>query len=313
MTADREEDFAMEAARRWFVLMREADAVRPEEQAAFAEWLRADPRHAAALQRVQLLWERLDSALPELQQRQQPAAGISRRDWLRRAAGVAIMAGGASYAFGYYFPFADLRTAVGERRQVQLPDGSRLEMGGDTAVSLDFNTRLRHVDLHGGEAFFTVQPDAARPFVVRAASGDIEAMGTAFNVKSSNAAATVSVVEHGVVVRLRPDREIRLRQGQQLRYAGSQPGAVQQVDPLAVQAWRQGRLFFLDTPLADALADLERYRPGAIVILDSSLAALPVTGIFHAEKADEALHSIAGILKLQLTSITNRLTIVRRA
>ncbi len=304
----------MEAARRWFVLLREPDAMRPEDHAAFAEWLQADPLHDEAWQRVQRLWHRFDRALPDLQRRgQSAAAGIDRRAWLRRVAGLGILAGGGGYAISRYFPSADHRTAVGERRQVTLPDGSRLEMGGDTAVSLKFDARRRRVELHGGEAFFPVQPDAARPFVVNAAEGDIRALGTAFNIKRNQAVAIVTVAEHGVAVSLPHGREIRLQQGQQLRYADGLAGVVQQVDLLASQAWRQGRLFFQETPLAEALFDLQRYRPGHIVIADRDLAALPVTGIFHVDKADDALRSIAGILKLRLTAITNRLIIVRRA
>lgn len=314
MMAEREEELAMEAARRWFVLLREPEAMRPEEQAAFADWLQADPLHGRAWLRVQRLWHRFDRALPDLQQSRQAASGdISRRAWLRRAAGLAIMAGGAGYAISQLHPFADHRTAVGERRQIRLPDGSQLEMGGDTALSLRFDAGLRQVDLHGGEVFFSVLPDAARPFVVQAAAGAIRALGTAFNVKRSQFAATVTVEEHQVAVKLPRGAEIALRQGQQLRYVDGVADPVRQVDLAVAQAWRQGRLFFQETPLAEALADLERYRRGSIVIADRDLAALPVTGIFHADKADEALRSIAGILKLRLTSITDRLIIVRPA
>ncbi len=315
---EQREDPAMLAARRWFVLLREPDALGAAEQAAFAAWLAADPAHRAAWQQVQALWQRYDAALPALRQQAALAAAArqarpSRRDWLKRAAGLAIVAGAGGYLLGAQDWLADHRTAIGETRHITLPDGSTLELGGGSALSLAFSPGQRLVRLHRGEAFFDVAPDPARPFLVQAAEGRLHALGTRFNVKRNDDAVTLTVAEHLVAVALPGAAARTLGAGQQLRYAGHAFGPLRQVDAGAIQAWRQGRLFFQDTPLSDVLADLDRYRRGRIIITDGKLAALPVTGFFHAAQADEALRSIAKILQLRLTRLTNLLVLVQAA
>lgn len=318
MTDQQREDPAMAAARRWFVLLREPEAASAAERAAFAAWLAEAPAHAEAWQRVQGLWRRFDPAVPALraqaaQARHQQANRPSRRDWMKRAAGLAIVAGAGGYLLGNLPLFADHDTATGQRRSINLPDGSLCELGGGSALSLSFDAGRRHVRLHRGEAFFSVAPDAARPFIVQAAAGSIRALGTSFNVKCNDAAVTVTVAEHLVAVALPGHQPLTLGAGQQLRYDGQVLGALRQVDAAAIQAWRQGRLFFQETPLGDVLADLDRYRRGRIVMTDRQLASLPVTGFFHADRADEALNTIAQILRLRLTRVANFLVLVQAA
>lgn len=318
MTEQQREDPAMAAARRWFVLLREPEAANEADRAAFAAWLAEAPAHAEAWRRVQALWQRFDPAVPALraqavQARQQRSMRPNRRDWMKRAAGLAIVAGAGGYLLGNLPLLADHETAIGQRGQFSLPDGSVLELGGDSALSLGFDAGRRQVRLHRGEAFFAVAPDAARPFIVQAAQGSIRALGTSFNVKRNDAAVTVTVAEHLVAVALPGQQPLTLGAGQQLRYDGQAYGALRQVDAAANQAWRQGRLFFQETPLGDVLADLDRYRRGRIVMTDRQLADLPVTGFFHADRADEALNTIAQILRLRLTRLANYLVLVQAA
>jgi ferric-dicitrate binding protein FerR (iron transport regulator) len=73
-------------------------------------------------------------------------------------------------------------TAPGEQREFTLPDGSKIRLGGDTALLTRFTAHARTIELDRGGAFFWVQHNP-RPFVVAAAGGTTTAIGTAFEVR----------------------------------------------------------------------------------------------------------------------------------
>src|SRR3546814_17597567 len=88
---------------------------------------------------------------------------------------------------------------------LRLADGSSIELGSDSALSVALGNRQRVVTLYKGEAFFTVAADAGRPFVVQAAGGSTQALGTAFNIKTVEGRAIVTVTEHAVLVAARSE------------------------------------------------------------------------------------------------------------
>jgi transmembrane sensor len=309
---------ARQAARHWFVLLRD-DAVSDADRHAFSAWLAADPAHRQAWSETEQLWRRMDAVVPVLRAREPlretvPAPLLSRRGWLKQAAAAALVLGGGTYLATAPALMADHRTAVGERRVIALPDGSVVDLAGDSAVSVAMESGLRRVTLHHGQAYFQVAPDAARPFVVAAGSGEIRALGTAFDVRLGQDSVRVAVSEHAVAVTLdggRRHEAVRLDEGRALQYGagGIGPGAA--ADIAALLSWRQDRLFFQEAPLGEVVADLDRYRPGRIVIADAAVAALPVTGFFHAAQAEAALQTIAATLPVRLTRLTDRLVIIR--
>ncbi|WZB75485.1 FecR domain-containing protein [Achromobacter insuavis] len=89
----------------------------------------------------------------------------------------------ALYALSRLHLLADYRTGIGERRRIVLADGSALELGSDTALSVHFDSRQRQLTLHRGQAYFQVAADAARRFSVRAGQGS--ALRSARNSTSS--------------------------------------------------------------------------------------------------------------------------------
>jgi len=318
-------DTAMAAARRWFVLLRDAEA-SDADRATFARWLADDAAHRVAWERTQRLWSRLDDLTPILRRRlqaeiagdghalpiptRQPAVR-SRRAWMQGAAAATLVIAGGGYTLMTPGLFADYRTRTAERLMVTLPDGSAMELGSNTAISLVFDTDIRRLVLYEGEAFFQVAPDARRPFTVVAGHGVTRALGTAFNVKRRTDAVSVSVVEHAVAVSLNGQPAVTVGQGQQVRYDRQQLEAVRTVELADVQAWRRDRLIFRDTPLRVVVGDLERYRSGRIVITDERIARIPVTGIFHTRQTDAALDTIADTLPVRVTRATDLLVFIR--
>lgn len=238
-------------AAEWFAVMVGGQPAA-EERARFRQWLERDPAHRRAYAEYERLWAGAE-ALPDLSGRL-PRRGVSRRAVMQGgvAAGLAVLAlGGGAWAVRDG-AFADHRTGTGERRLVRLPDGSTAELSAATALSVHFGADARRIDLLRGEAFFTVAPDAARPFRVAASGGTVTALGTAFSVALGHDGVRVVVAEHAVSV-TSGGGEARLQAGETLHYG---PGGLSPAAPadLAVAlSWRQGRLAFMSAPLSEVL------------------------------------------------------------
>ena len=75
-----------------------------------------------------------------------------------------------------------------------------------------------------------------------------------------------------------PSRELALEAGQQARYGAVAVTAPARADMEQAMGWREGVLVFRDMPLSEAVAEINRYRPGRIMVLDDALAARRVSG-----------------------------------
>lgn len=291
----------------WFVLLND-DKATPEDRRAFAAWLQADPAHAAAFERAQSLWDRFDIVKPEFE-RLRRSGRLTRRNVTLGGLALALAAPAAWYMTRPGF-LADHRTGVAERRIFTLPDGSTAELGSYSALSVDFTDRQRRLFLHRGQAFFTVAPDAARPFAVDAGAGAVRALGTRFDVKLLDGEATVSVVEHAVSVSLQASAPVEVAEGWQVRYDATGIGAPRPADLVAVEAWRSDRIVFEDAPLRLVLRELERYRRGRIILMDDRLGDMPVTAVFDTRQTEAALATIEATLPVGIVDAAGFVALV---
>lgn len=124
------------------------------------------------------------------------------RRWIPYAAALVIMAG-SSYGLYRYkrlaasnpgdqLPISEVVASLGSRSRMVLPDGTQVFLNAGSRLTYNnrFNTQQREVNLEG-EAFFEVTHDTQRPFIVHTSGIDIKVLGTAFNVKSYAADATI--------------------------------------------------------------------------------------------------------------------------
>ena len=329
----KSEEASIEDAALGWLLRRQESAPSAAEQARFQAWHDADPRHRAAYDEVAAMW-RDAGALEETfaPQGQEPAEKRvlapppRRRRWPAFAAASSLLAA-ACLMFFLAMPWmshlparllADHGTEAGEQRRVVLPDGSVALLNTDSAIDVAYSERRRVVTLLHGEAWFQVNKDAERPFDVVAAGGRATAVGTAFAVRHENGGATVTVTE-GVVRVTSPDTEQASAQasslveaGQQVSYRkGAAPGPVRSIDAAIVTAWRHGRIVIRNRPLAEALAEIGRYRPGRLILLGDGARQSPVTARLALTDIDSGIDALAATHGLSVTRVTNWLVIVR--
>ena len=289
MTDTANTDPIQQAAVDWFVRLQ--DDAGLEDWTAFQAWLEADPAHAAAYDAVEALWVDLEDAplvedaAPIVADNVVPlrrkAARPTRR-WVW--AGVATAA--AAAVIVAVLPqltrptFTDYATKRGETREVTLADGSRLTLGGATTLRVRLNRAQRDVTLVDGEASFDVAHLEDRPFVVAVADREVRVLGTEFNILSHDDRLAVTVRRGLVSVSGGQDGAVRLAKGQQLIHTGGPTAAslVRATDPDAAFAWKSGKLVYRETPLAEVVADLNRYVATPIRV-DPSAASVKVSGV----------------------------------
>lgn len=297
----------LEAAATWYVQLSAAPASE-RERAAWQAWLAKDARHAEAWTQVEKLQRQFavlspDVALPAL-------AGVrARRRAVGKVLGVLLAAGASGAALFSVEPLSSRmavhRTAKGERRSLQLADGTQLVLNTDSAVDVFFTDELREIRLYRGEILLETAPDPARrPLLVHTPEGSVRALGTRFSVFSEGDHSAVRVFEHAVEVRpsAAPSRVLRLDAGQQSTFDRNRSGPV---SPLAVasDAWTNGMLMALDWRLGELLRELGRYRPGYLSCAEA-VAGLRVTGSFRLDDTDTILANLAGALPIRVRYLT---------
>jgi len=198
---------------------------------------------------------------------------------------------------------ADYRTGTGEQRSVALPGDVSIRLNVQTSIALQpADPEVARVELLSGEAVFAT---GGRSFGVRAADRWILADTAQFDVRYVSAGGERPVCVTCLKGDLRVQRgaeAVAITAGQQLRYdARGQTLAAADIE--VASAWQHGILLFRFTPLADAVEEINRYRPGRIVIVNADIARLPVSGRFRIDRMDEVLIQIQQAFGTRMRSL----------
>jgi len=280
----------------WWV-RKKAGPLSSDDQAAFDAWLAENAAHQAALDDVSKMWGDLRSLRPTPAER--PAAG-PRRQWLAGTAALSAAALALFMVQGDFSVFlrSDFYAGTGATKRLTLADGSHIELNAQSAIAIHYDAGQRRVKLLKGEAWFEVSPDPARPFVVEASGGTVTALGTAFDAEVKNAWAHVTVTQHRVAI-ASGGKNVIVGEGQQSAYAEGM--FAQSPVPANIEhatAWRRGKLFFDDMPLAEVVTALGRYHHGQVYLVDPELRTLHVNGVFGTEDPVAAIGEIETSLGL---------------
>ena len=97
------------------------------------------------------------------------------------------------------------------------------------------------------------------------------------------------------------DRQVK-HDGQQdaAQGADGQLQPTRNADLLGVLAWQERKLVFSRTPLAQAIAQIQRYRQAPIRLEDPALAQLPISGVFNTDNVEDLLDLLPHILPLTM-------------
>lgn len=293
-----------------------SDARTEATEAAFRLWLAASPVHRAAFERMTTTWETAGSvrrtASPDRARRGEFGLAL-RRVLLASAATLAVCAlitGGVFYAVRFEADATAqaFATAVGQRRAVALSDQSQIELNTDSEVRVSYSSRQRRVTLQKGQARFQVSSDPLRPFVVRVGDRQIVALGTTFDVRWTDARLGVVLVEGHVAVLPAGDSytsagtpgAVILDPGERLDFASPTFAVKSKVRLDREEAWVKGRVVFDATRLGAAVAEINRYAPRRLELVNPALADLLISGTFSVDDPDAFARAVAQMFSLQV-------------
>jgi transmembrane sensor len=343
-------------AARWFLRLQENTA-SSQSFIEWQQWLNAAPEHRVVYEQIEDTVLRLGRipALPKLpsaeEMSQDTYAGsepIAEWKASRNGAQPSRGANGARFAWSHFAIAAGLATTVlfsgllwlgvvwhygaysyhtapGERKVIDLPEGSRVTLGADSALAVNLSVGRRAVTLRQGEAYFEVAKNRLRPFVVRAGSALVTAVGTAFNVRRSDDRTVVAVTEGVVefvgtpenapaptekrataahaVVGARPQLAARVSAGEGVSYLDD--GSLQALPPKEASlatGWLSGRRQYRNEPLRYVLADLHRYTGQRFEFVTETAAALRFSGTLNLNDTDGWLRGLTVALPVTISA-----------
>ncbi|MBB5212347.1 FecR family protein [Microbulbifer hydrolyticus] len=317
----------------WIARLR-SDAPSAADRRAFAEWMSECAANRQAFDEMAELWgdlgvlshlpldELYPESVPSSEHREQvkperPArasraandnTGWNLPQWLMGGSAVAACLGIALWIGNQWLQQAPVQqqmytTAIGETRTIALADGSEVKLNTNSELIVNFSRDERRTQLLRGEAFFDVARQTSRPFTVAAGSANIRVLGTQFNVERnpdntrvSVTGGTVAVSEARTASGLQPE-SVKLTRNQKVSVSNNGLSTVGHTSPEEALDWTHGQLVFDETPLSEALEELNRY-------LKVPAAAAPgvsdqtLSGTFELTDPESTLSAIATALDL---------------
>ena len=166
--------------------------------------------------------------------------------------------------------YIEVATGYQQVRKVRLPDSSVVWLNSATHITFDSDF-INHREIRlSGEAFFDVRTDVRHPFVVKAGGVSTQVFGTSFNVSAYPEVGEMRVSLKTGKVRISfANNEQKILAPGQLLVCDKQSGSARMIRqaPLEMDAWTGGRLLFYETPMKEALAQIEA-RYGVHIVYD---------------------------------------------
>jgi len=298
-------------AREWRVLLHSGRATAADHLAAKA-WRERSPAHEQAAGEVDRLWALLGQV-------EQPANPRTLPPPRRRSARWAVpLASAALLLLALWLPqdawlgwYADVATAPGEVRTVELEDGSILTLNGATALDWTLGDGRRTVRLYRGEVDLQVAKDASRPFIVEAGPARIRVTGTRFDVDYDGRDVVLAVTEGQVQASDAASQPLAVGANQQVHWRADRIQQVQPLDARQQLAWQRGKLVFRAQPLSEVFAALEHSQRQRVIFLDDSVRELKVTGVFAHDDPQAVLRAIESNLPVRLVRLPGLLLVSR--
>lgn len=291
-----EQALLRDQAQDWLVRLTSGRATT-EDAAAYRRWCAQSEAHAAAMAEASRLWKTAGEAGKAFASNQVAVRRTAPQRHSRRVfIGGALAAGVAGWMVlrppGNLWPAlsemtADYHTGTGEQRNLALGDKVQVSLNTQTAVDLlDNRTGL---EIKAGEAQIDALAGAA--FKVIAGDGEVSAsLAARYNVRVDGERVCVTCLAGNVDV-VHQGKRLQIATAEQLVYGATDAARSPAPDVDRLNAWRKGVLVFNDVPLAAMVDEINRYRPGKIILTNAELGR-------HRVQAQLRLNQLANVVGL---------------
>jgi transmembrane sensor len=193
----------------------------------------------------------------------------------------------------WHWKLSDMIIAgVGERRSRILDDGTIVILNTNSRVEPRYGTHSRNITLVPGEASFDVAKDSARPFTVSLGNCNVTTARANLIARHERDFSAVTLISGTAHIRANDDLSdtttdgMPLNPGERVIFArGSIRPSIEHPNIDAIAAWKADQIRFNDTPLIDAVTELNRYNRLEIRLDSSQLNAIKVSGIYDTHGA----------------------------
>jgi len=310
-------------ARHWLLRLT-SGAATVQDARAFEHWCEQSAAHVEAFAETRRLWENLGPAAHawKASERVRAAAAeraagprMSRRAFL----GAAVTASAALVVVHpplQLWPSlsdmaADYRTATGEQREVDLGRSIVVQMNTQTTINLrKSNGQVTGIELLGGEIQVKTTAAAAEPLIVFAGGGriDVGAMGKC-NVRCDGSRVQVTGLDGATTLRYQGQTAV-LKTAQSAEFGDGRVGQVMPADLEVTMGWRRRVLIFDGQPLAEVVREINRYRPGKIILANDRLAAREVQARFSLNQLTDVAALIQDAYGAKVTALPGGIVIL---
>jgi transmembrane sensor len=293
-------DFAPQVAEQAVHWLLESQEAGFDQHQALQRWLQADSEHQRAWAHIQQVNQRLRGvASPVVHATLQAPPSPARRRALKALLLVGVVsATGLGLQPHNPLPglLADYRSPVGQRRRLNLDDGSQLHLNTRSAADVRFDGQQRLVRLLEGELLLDTRSER-RPFRLRTAEGELQLGNGRVNVRQFEGFSLVSVVSGSASVAGQS-----LLAGHQARFAGAGWQAIAPLDPNRA-AWVDGMLVVAQMRLGNFVAELSRYRLGQLGCSER-VADLRISGSYPLDDSERILAMLERALPVKVRRFT---------
>jgi transmembrane sensor len=307
----------LEEALDWVIRLKTGAPTRSDVE-ALQRWRAQSSAHDVAFKQAVLVFRKAGAAAQELadEERQATRAGALLPRWPSPAVTRRVLMSGGVAAFAAYIVVrpplglwpsiselsADYRTGKGEHRKVMVAPDVALELSTQTSVALHVAPDEIRVELIAGEASVAARQSSPKPLLVQAGDGTIRALQADFNARCLDGVVAVTCLDGTLTVE--QDRStVELHKSEQVTYSRAGLQASGPVDAAQVSAWRTGLLIFRDQPLANVIAEVNRYRPGRIIVTNDELSRRLVNGTFQVDKLDNFVAQVEQLFGARIIAL----------
>jgi ferric-dicitrate binding protein FerR (iron transport regulator) len=191
-----------------------------------------------------------------------------------------------------------------------LPDETKITLNENSRISYPekFKAKDREVELTG-EAFFEVNRNDEKPFVIYAQNAIIRVLGTSFNVRAVESESEVSVTVEQGKVRLSDEEDVAyvVLERNEKGIFNRNTGHIEKYERAEGSElfWRSRTLMFRDTELSAVFRTLERLYEMKIIIKNEKILSCVLTGKFQDMEIEEILEKIAINFNLTILKYNN--------
>jgi transmembrane sensor len=191
-----------------------------------------------------------------------------------------------------------ISTPRGGKYQLVLRDGTRVWLNNVSSLKYptSFEGKRRIVEL-SGEAYFEVAKDATKPFLVKSRDGQVEVLGTSFNVMAyeDGKVMETTLVDGLVKVVSKQNNSAIVKPGQQALVRGNvEYPIVQPADLDEALAWMHDKLFFKACGIQAIMRQVSNWYDADIAFAGGDFSNIKFSGVVSRK---ESLENLLDIIK----------------